>query len=156
MLKSVTLGLLAAALAAAPAVAETKWDLPVPYGDSNFHTKNIRQFAENIEKATNGELKIVVHSNGSLIKHPEIKKSVRQGIVPIGEILESIASNESPIFGVDSIPFLTASYEDARKLYAAQKPYLEKLLEADGLMLLYSVAWPPQGLYTKREIKSVE
>lgn len=156
MLKPVTLGLLAAALAAAPAVAETKWDMPVPYGDSNFHTKNVKQFAEDVENATNGELKIVVHSSGSLIKHPEIKKSVRQGIAPIGEILESIASNENPIYGVDSIPFLTASYEDSRKLYAAQKPYLEKLLEAEGLMLLYSVAWPAQGLYTKQEVKSVD
>lgn len=156
MLKHVTLGLLAAAVCAAPAVAETKWDMPTPYGDGNFHTKNVRQFAEDVEKATNGELKIVVHSNGSLFKHPEIKKSVRQGIAPIGEILQSIAFNENPIYGVDSIPFLTASYADAKKLYAAQKPYLEKLLESEGLLLLYSVAWPAQGLYTKQEIKSVD
>src|SRR5690606_23062055 len=91
-----------------------------------------------------------------LFKHPEIKKSVRQGIAPIGEILQSIAFNENPIYGVDSIPFLTASYADAKKLYAAQKPYLEKLLESEGLVLLYSVAWPAQGLYTKQEIKSVD
>src|SRR5690606_3822520 len=102
MLKHVTLGLLAAAVCAAPAVAETKWDMPTPYGDGNFHTKNVRQSAEDVEKATNGELKIVVHSNGSLFKHPEIKKSVRQGIAPIGEILQSIAFNENPIYGVDS------------------------------------------------------
>ena len=156
MLKRMTLGLLAAAFAAAPAIAQTKWDMPTPYGDGNFHTKNVKQFAEDVEKATGGQLRIVVHSNGSLIKHPEIKKSVRQGIAPIGEILESIASNENPIFGVDSIPFLTSSYADAKKLYAAQRPYLEKILGSEGLMLLYSVAWPPQGLYTKKEIKSVE
>src|SRR5690606_40823329 len=123
--------------------------------DNNFHTKNVRQFAEDVEKATNGQLKIVVHSAGSLIKHPEIKKSVRQGIAPIGEILQSLAANENPIYEVDSIPFLTASYEDAKKLYAAQKPYLEEQLESEGLMLLYSVAWPAQGLYTKKEIKKI-
>lgn len=156
MSRTITLGLLAAALAAAPAAAQTKWDMPTPYGDGNFHTKNVRQFVEEVDKATGGQLKIVVHSGGALFKHPEIKKSVRQGIAPIGEILQSIASNENPIYGVDSIPFLTASYADARKLYAAQKPFLEKLLESDGLVLLYSVAWPAQGLYTKKEIKSVE
>jgi TRAP-type C4-dicarboxylate transport system substrate-binding protein len=156
MLKYVALGLTAATLAVAPAAAQTKWDMPTPYGDGNFHTKNINQFVADVEKATNGQLKIVVHSNGSLIKHPEIKKSVRQGIAPIGEILQSLAANESPIYGVDSIPFLTASYADARKLYAAQKPFLEKKLAEEGLMLLYSVAWPPQGLYSKKEIKSVE
>jgi TRAP-type C4-dicarboxylate transport system substrate-binding protein len=156
MLKHMTLGLLAAGLCVAPAMAETKWDMPTPYPDNNFHTKNVRQFAEDVEKATNGQLKIVVHSAGSLIKHPEIKKSVRQGIAPIGEILQSLAANENPIYEVDSIPFLTASYEDAKKLYAAQKPYLEKQLVSEGLMLLYSVAWPAQGLYTKKEIKTIE
>lgn len=155
MLKNLTLGLLAAVLVAAPAAAETKWDMPTPYQDSNFHTRVVRQFADDVAKATNGELKIVVHSNGSLIKHPEIKKSVRQGIAPIGEILQSIASNESPIYSIDSVPFLTGGYADAKKLYEAQKPFLEKRLAEEGLVLLYSVAWPPQGLYTTKDINTV-
>jgi TRAP-type C4-dicarboxylate transport system substrate-binding protein len=149
--------LFAAALAlAGPAVAQTKWDMPTPYAEGNFHTKNIQEFAQDVDKATGGKLKIQVHAAGSLIKHPEIKKSVRQGIVPIGEVLASLHSNDSPIFGIDSVPFLTGGYADARKLYAAQKPALEKRLAGEGLVLLYSVPWPPQGLYARKEIKSVE
>lgn len=144
------------AAVATPVAAQTKWDMPTPYQEGNFHTKNVIQFAQEVEKATGGKLKIQVHASGSLIKHPEIKKSVRQGIAPIGELLQSIASNESPIYGVDSVPFLTGGYGDAKKLYAAQKPFLEKKLAAEGLMLLYSVPWPPQGLYTRKEIKKVE
>jgi TRAP-type C4-dicarboxylate transport system substrate-binding protein len=140
---------------AGPATAQTKWDMPTPYGEGNFHTKNILQFAQEIDKATGGALKIQVHAAGSLIKHPEIKKSVRQGITPIGEILASLASNDSPVFGLDSVPFLTGGYADAKKLYMAQKPALEKRLASEGLVLLYSVPWPPQGLYTKKEIKTV-
>jgi TRAP-type C4-dicarboxylate transport system substrate-binding protein len=138
------------------ALAETVWDMPVPYPDGNFHTKNAVQFAADVEKATGGSLKVKVHSAGSLIKHPEIKRAVRQGTAPIGEILASLAANESPIYGVDSVPFLSSGYEQSKKLYAAQKPFLEKRLDSEGLMLLYSVAWPPQGLYAKREIKSVD
>jgi TRAP-type C4-dicarboxylate transport system substrate-binding protein len=150
-------GLLAAALGlSGPAAAQTKWDMPTPYGEGNFHTKNILQFAQEVEKATGGGLKIQVHAAGSLIKHPEIKKAVRQGIAPIGEILASLASNDSPVFGLDSVPFLTGGYADAKKLYVAQKPALEKRLASEGLVLLYSVPWPPQGLYTKKEIKAVE
>lgn len=141
---------------AGPAAAQTKWDMPTPYGEGNFHTKNILQFAQDVEKATGGQLKIQVHAAGSLIKHPEIKKSVRQGIAPIGEILASLAANDSPVFGLDSVPFLTGGYADARKLYAAQKPALDKRLAGEGLVLLYSVPWPPQGLYAKKEIKSVD
>jgi len=142
-------------LLAVPAAAQTKWDMPVPYGEGNFHTKNIQQFAKEISDATGGKLTIQVHPSGSLFKHPEIKPSVRRGLAPIGEILASLASNESPIFGVDSVPFLTGGYADARKLYAAQKPFLEKRLDGEGLKLLYSVPWPPQGLYTRKEIKAI-
>jgi TRAP-type C4-dicarboxylate transport system substrate-binding protein len=114
------------------------------------------QFAQDVEKATNGSLKIQVHSAGSLIKHPEIKRAVRQSTAPIGEILESLASNEAPVYALDSVPFLATSYDAAKKLYSAQKPYLEKQLASEGLTLLYSVPWPPQGLYAKKEITKVE
>lgn len=155
MLKSVA-ALTVTGLLSVPAVAQTKWDMPVPYNESNFHTQNILQFAKDLSGATGGKLTIQVHPAGSLFKHPEIKPSVRRGLAPIGEILASLASNESPIYGVDSVPFLTGGYADAKKLYAAQKPFLEKKLEAEGLKLLYSVAWPPQGLYARKEIKTVE
>jgi TRAP-type C4-dicarboxylate transport system substrate-binding protein len=138
------------------ASAQTKWDMPTPYPDGNFHTKNVALFAADVDKATGGSLKITVHSAGSLIKHPEIKRAVRQGTAPIGEILESLASNEAPVYGIDSLPFLATGYEASKKLYDAQKPYLQKQLASEGLMLLYSVPWPPQGLYAKREIRSVD
>lgn len=135
--------------------AQTTWDMPTPYPDANFHTRNAAQFASDVEKASGGSLKIKIHSAGSLFKHPEIKRSVRQGSAPVGEILESLAANESPVYGFDSLPFLATGYDAAKKLYDAQRPYLEKQLASEGLMLLYSVPWPPQGLYAKREIKSI-
>src|SRR6187397_2075275 len=149
-------GLLLAGGMATAASAQTKWDMPTPYPDGNFHTRNIMQFAADVDKATNGSLKIAIHSAGSLIKHAEIKRSVRQGTTPIGEMLESLSSNEAAVYGLDSVPFLATGYDASKKLYAAQKPYLEKQLASEGLMLLYSVPWPPQGLYAKREIKSVD
>jgi TRAP-type C4-dicarboxylate transport system substrate-binding protein len=130
--------------------------MPTPYPDSNFHTKNITQFAADVDKATNGALKITVHSAGSLIKHPEIKRAVRSGTAPIGEVLISLAANEAPVYGLDSVPFLATGYDQAKKLYAVQKPFLEKQLASEGLVLLYSVPWPPQGIYAKKELKSMD
>lgn len=150
-----TAGVVAIALFSTSAQAQTTWDLPTPYPDGNFHTRNIAQFAADVDAKTSGALKITVHSNQSLIKHPDIKTSVRDGIVPAGELLVSRLENESPIFGVDSVPFLASSYEASKKLYDAQRPYLEKLLEEQGLQLLFSVAWPPQGIYAKKEVSSL-
>jgi len=136
--------------------AQTKWDMPTNYAASAFHTKNIEQFARDVEKATGGSLTIAVHPGGTLIKHTEIKGAVRDGKAPIGEILISLSADEAPVYGLDSIPFLATGYDGARKLYAAQKPFLDKQLANEGLMLLFSVPWPPQGIYAKREIASLD
>jgi TRAP-type C4-dicarboxylate transport system substrate-binding protein len=140
---------------AASVLAET-WDMPTPYPDATFHTVNIIQFAEDVKQATGGKLEIKVHSAGSLFKHPEIKNAVRGGQVPIGEFFLSLLSNENAVFGADSQPFLATNYDDAAKLWAAQKPIIAPLLERQKLMALFSVPWPPQGLYTKKEIKTVD
>jgi len=146
---------LAAAALIGSAQAQTKWDMPTPYPDGNFHTKNARQFAEDVAKATAGKLQIQVHSNASLIKHPEIKRAVQTGQVPIGEVLISVLANESPLFAFDSIPFLANSYAKERTLWQAAQPYVEKRLDGQGVKLLYSVPWPPQGIYTKKEIHAL-
>lgn len=149
------LSLVASALAlSAPAFAQTKWDLPAAYPASNFHTVNIQQFADEVDKATGGKLKITVHAGASLFKAPEIKRAVQGGQAQIGEILLANFANEWPIYAADGMPFLADSYDDATKLYKAQKPLLEKKLGEQGMMLLYSVPWPPQGIYSKRPLNS--
>src|SRR6267378_2456101 len=137
------------------AIAQTKWDLPAAYSPGNFHTENLVQFADDVDKATGGKLKITVHSNASLFKAPEIKRAVQGAQAQIGEILLVNFENENPLFGVDGVPFLATSYADAMKLYKASRPALEKLLAAQGIKLLYVVPWPPQGIFSKKPINGI-
>lgn len=146
---------LSLALAAGAAQAQMKWDMPTPYPDSNFHTKNIRQFVEDVAKGTGGKLQITVHSGNSLIKHPEIKRAVQTGQVPIAEVLTSILSNEAAVYAFDSNPFLAPTSAQQKKLWAAAKPHIAKRLGSQGIEILYSVAWPPSALHTKKEINSL-
>lgn len=139
---------------AGAAQAQTKWDLPAGYPANNFHTENLSQFAADVDKATGGKLKITVHANASLFKAPEIKRAVQGGQAQIGEILLANYSNEWPIYAADGLPFLADSYDEAAKLYKVQKPLLEKKLAEQGMMLLYAVAWLPQGIYAKKPINS--
>jgi TRAP-type C4-dicarboxylate transport system substrate-binding protein len=153
MSKIRSLVLAAAGLAAAAgAMAQTKWDLATAYPATNFHTENINAFAADIDKASGGKLKITVHANASLFKAPEIKRAVQGGQAQAGEILLVNFQNEWQIFGADGLPFLADSYDSGKKLYAAQKPLLEKKLGEQGMMLLYAVAWPPQGIYSKKPL----
>ena len=146
--------LLAAATLAAPALAQTKWDLPAAYPASNFHTENLVQFANDVDKASGGKLKITVHPGASLFKAPEIKRAVQGGQAQIGEILLVNFQNEWQIFGADGLPFLADSYDESVKLWKAQKPLLEKKLGEQGMMVLYAVPWPPQGIYSKKPLNS--
>ena len=137
------------------AMAQTKWDLPAAYPATNFHTENLVQFANDVDKATGGKLKITVHANASLFKANEIKRAVQGGQAQIGEVLLVNFENENPMYGADGIPFLATSYAESKRLSDAQKPFTDKLLAAQGMKLLYAVAWPPQGIYVKKEISSV-
>ena len=145
---------LVAGIAFGSAQAQTKWDMPTPYPDSNFHTKNVVQFAADVKAASGGKLEIVVHSNASLIKHPEIKRAVQTGQVNIGQILISVLANENSIFAFDSTPFLAPNYPAAKKLLRVARPYVEKRLDAQGIKVLFAVPWPPQGIYTKKPFNS--
>ncbi len=139
---------------AAGAMAQTKWDLPAGYPTTNFHTVNLQAFADDVDKASGGKLKITVHANGSLFKAPEIKRAVQGGQAQIGEALISNFSNEWDIFGADALPFLADSYDEAVKLWRVQKPMFEKKLGEQGMVPLYAVPWPPQGIYVKKPINA--
>lgn len=152
---AVAFGVSAFALAA-PASAQTKWNLPAAYPTDNPHTENLVAFARDVEAATGGKLQITVHGGASLFKAPEIKRAVQSGQAQMGEVLLSIHENEDALFGIDVVPFLATSFADSMKLYKASKPAIEKKLDAQGLKLLFMVPWAPQGVYAKKELNTID
>ena len=149
-----TLFCLTAVAFACAASAQTKWDLPTGYSANSFQTQNVQQFADEVDKLTNGKLKITVHAGGSLYKANEIKRAVQTGQVPAAEFILSGAANENPLFGVDSIPFLATSYSASKRLYEAAKPAQDKLLGSQGMKVLFTVPWPGQSLYSIKPVSS--
>ncbi|MEN3150200.1 TRAP transporter substrate-binding protein [Neorhizobium sp. IRAMC:178] len=149
-------GLAGAALLAAggAAFAQTAWVLPSAYPPANYHVQNLSQFASDVDAASKGALKITIHPNASLFKAPDIKRAVQTGQAQAGEVLISLHENENPVFGIDVVPFLATSFDASKKLYAASKPAIEKALDAQGLKLLYATPWPPQGIFTKKDVNS--
>jgi len=153
-IKTVAAAAMATGLTAMPVLAET-WDMPMAYSGSNFHSVTGAEFAKCVTTGTGGEISIKTHPSGSLFAGADIKRAIQTGQVPIGERLLSGHQNEDAIFGFDSIPFLSPSFDDHAKLWKAAKPTLEATLAKQNLTLLYSVPWPPQGLYFKKEVNSV-
>ena len=141
---------------AAPASAQTKWNLPAAYPADNPHSENLALFAKDVEKATSGKLQITIHPGAALFKAPEIKRAVASGQAQMGEVLMSIHENEDPVFGIDVVPFLATSFADSMKLYKASKAAIEKKLDSQGIKLLFMVPWAPQGVYAKKELNSID
>jgi TRAP-type transport system periplasmic protein len=156
-IKTLGFAMLAAALATSTtgALAQAKWDMPTAYSPTSFHTENIKQFIAEVEKASGDKVKINVHPGGSLLPGAQIKRAVQSGQVPMGEILMSNLANEDAIFGLDTVPFVATSYADARKLWDASRKVVTERLAKQGIVLLYTVPWPPQELFTNKPINSI-
>ena len=157
--RTVLAGLSAAALTlaiAGPAAAQSKWNLPSAYPANNYLTENLVQFGKELEAATGGKISVTVHANASLFKAPEIKRAVATGQAQVGEVLMSLHENEDPIFGIDVVPFLATSFDQSRKLWGASRAATEKKLESQGLKVLFAQAWPPQGIYAKKDLNTVD
>ena len=158
-MKSRFAAMLAASLAFGAAQAQTKWDMPTPYSDGEFHTRNIKVFVEDVKKATNGGLDITLHTSGSLIKHPDILRAVSTGQVNIAEFLLGQFGNEDPVFAADNVPFVATGYDNAKKFYDwALTPKAQALgAQAKQFQLPSNVATPISPLSPKvSEIKLID
>ncbi len=150
------LGAAGAAALAPVANAQTRWQMATAYADGNLHTRNIRSFIQEIEQASGGRLAVQLHSNGALLRMPDIKRGVQTGQVQMGEILLTAYANEDPMFDADALPQLVTNFAQAKRLSDLQKPYIEARFGRQGLSLLYMVPWPAAGLYAQQEVTSLE
>lgn len=146
---------LALTTTALPALAE-EWTMSAHAPDGNYHTQNAVQFAEDVARLSEGDLTINVVSSSALLKRAELKRGVQKGVVPIGEVLISALGNEDAAYSADAVPLLATTFEDAQKLWDASKPIYDEKLSDDGLVSLYSVPWPPQGIYMQSDVASAE
>lgn len=147
-------GLLAVSLAASgSALAQTAWDMAVAWPPGNFHTRNAMAYAEAVDKATNGQVKITVKAGGQLgLKGPESMRAVRDGIVPIAEYNAPQQVGDAPIFGLEALPFLADDYAQLRILHNVIRPEYEKVFAKFGQKMLYMVPWPNQYIFTKSAV----
>lgn len=145
--------LIAALAAAGAAHAQTSWKLATGYRAESFHTQNLFQFAQDVEQATAGQLKIEVHPNNTLFKLADIRQAVQDNKAEAGETIMSSMVKEIPIAGADSIPFVVTSYADGQRMWQLQRPLIDRHFAARGLKLLYAVPWPPQGLFSSKPVR---
>lgn len=152
--------IIAAALglaASTSAQAKTSWDLPLVWPDSNYIVTDVGRFAEEVKQATNGEVQINLHPSGSLgFKGPEMLATVRDGLVPIGDMLLNQQVGENPLLGLESLPFMIKDFQGLQDFGKAYMPLLDEIYQANNQKILFRIPWPQQQIYTKKEIRTLE
>src|SRR5262245_9622685 len=153
-------GLVAAAvlaLGATSATAQTRWDLSTVWPDGNFHTKNAMRFAEEVKKATNGGVEITVKAGGQLgFKGPEHLRAVRDGLVPMADVLNIQQVGDEPLLGTEGIPFLVGSADELKVLHKHLRPVYEQVAARNNQKIVYMVPWPTQYLHLKVKVDTLD
>jgi TRAP-type C4-dicarboxylate transport system substrate-binding protein len=150
-------GAAALAAGAGSAWAQVKWDLSTVWPDGNFHTQNAKRFAEEVKKATAGAVDITVKSGGQLgFKGPEHLRAVRDGLVPMADILNIQQIGDEPLMGTESIPFLVGTPEELKVLHKYLRPEYEKIAAKNNQKILYMVPWPTQYLHLKVKVDTLD
>lgn len=142
-----------------PAQADktVKMDLNAVYGSTSFHTQGAMGFAELVDQYSNGSVKITVHPGGALgFKGQELLKVVKDGQVPMSDILMGVVAGSSHVFGISSLPRLVKDFDEASSLYEKTKPLYEKAAKKWNQKLLYAAPWPPSGLVTKKPVHTIK
>lgn len=135
--------------------AQTVWKLASGYPEETFHTQNLKQFANDVSKATSGRLQIDVYANNTMVRLADIPSKVETGEIAAGETIMSNLAKDFSVAGADSVPFVVNSYGDARRLWKFQRPMIDKALAHKGMITLYATPWPSSGLYSVRPIRVV-
>jgi len=134
-----------------------KWTANSVWPPENHHSIGLQEFAERVKEATNGKVEISVQTGGALgYKGPELLKVVRDGLVPVSDMLTSGVAGDEKIFGVVTLPFLIQSFEEGKILNDIARPYFDKVAEEKwNQKILYIAPWPAAGLWSKEKVRSV-
>ncbi|MCQ9618047.1 TRAP transporter substrate-binding protein [Paenalcaligenes niemegkensis] len=135
------------------AYAATEWIAVTPWPQNNYHAVNLQTFANKVKEVTGGEVTIRVHTGGDLgLKGPELLNATRDGIVQISDMLLTQQVGEEPLLGLESVPYLTRSFEELAILQKHVKPYYHEIAGENNQKFLYFTPWPGQGLFSKTEV----
>lgn len=144
-------------LTAMPVVAKTVWNANSVWPPKNHQSVGLNDFAEKVKTATNGDLELVVQTGGALgYKGPELLKAVRDGLVPISDMLISGVAGDEKSFQIVTLPFLVRNFDELRLLLDISRPYFDKSAKKWGQKVLYIAPWPGAGLWTKKKVTTLE
>ncbi|MEJ8570583.1 TRAP transporter substrate-binding protein DctP [Microbaculum marinum] len=138
--------------------ADFNWKLFTPFTVNDKPTQLYRAFAEDVEKATGGKLKIDVYAAGELpYKNSDVLRIVATNQVEMADLAIGPVAGEVPELNVFVLPFICTSMD---QFYAAADEALPiidgRLQEKFGVRGLTAWTMPPQEIWLTEDIGKIE
>jgi TRAP-type transport system periplasmic protein len=120
--------------------------------------KLFEEWAQNVEKRTNGRVKFEFTSLPELgLGGAETIRVIKTGVVDVAEVYGGYVAGELPMLEILEIPGIFPDPETAKKAILAWKPYEAKILEERANAVLLAMAvYPDQAIYSKRPVRKLE
>jgi TRAP-type C4-dicarboxylate transport system substrate-binding protein len=118
--------------------------------------RGILPWGDEIEKATNGKIKINYFGGATLGAPPDHLDLVKKGTADIGWINPAFTPSVFPLTDIRNLPFLYPNVQVANKVFWRQQEYLNPL-EYKDVKVLWTFATPVMELSTtKKPIRTLE
>lgn len=130
--------------------------MPTEYPASAVSGEALADFAERVARLGSGRLTVRPSYDAALgLKSAEMVEAVRDGRIEAADAFGGGLAGTDPIFGLSSLPFVSNSVPQAKRLAEAARPVYDRAFAARGLRLLFVTPWPPTGLWSKTPLASV-
>jgi len=145
-----SLAITATVEAQAPKVIKLSHQFPASTGDTgDFRDQLARKFAAEVEKRTNGQLKIEVYPSSSLMKTFSQFGAIRKGTLDMAVLPLAYGGGEVPEVNLGLMPALVTSYDQGLRWKSAPiGKEFEKILDDNGIKILTWV-WQAGGIASK-------
>jgi len=129
------------------------WALSEEYPATSIPGEGDTTFAALLREKSGGLIEVVPKFDAALgWRSKQTLDAVAAGAVPLVDMYAGALGEAEPLFLLPSLPFLTASIEQARTLYDAAKPSYESALARHDQKLLFASLWPPSGIWARRPV----
>lgn len=139
----------------AQALAERTLRLSLQVSAKHPVGANIVYFKNELEKASNGDLKIEIYDSAQLYKGSEIPQAVGSGAIDMGLVLIDEYAGTIPAVGLFSVAFMFPSYEVLAKAADPASPVrqqIDELIRQTGTRVMWWQDYGPVQLLSKDEL----
>jgi TRAP-type transport system periplasmic protein len=137
--------------------APIQLQLPTEYAANSGVGVNLSEFARAVTLKSDGRLSFEPKYIGDhgYTSSLSMMDAIATGTLPAADVFGGSIAKLNPVFARAAAPFLAPTFSDAKRYHQMMRPAYETAFRQIGVRLLYVTPWPPTGIWSRHQLKSV-